>query len=111
MSFLKNKKLLAIIFIFIAAFVVYAVMTPSENFEALPIMEVSGTSGIGQDLVVLLSELNSINLDVSVLANPLLRELKDFGVEIVPQPISRKNPFAPFEVSATSIDDEDLDLD
>jgi hypothetical protein len=54
------------------------------------------TSRISRDLIVTLSNLNTIRLDDSIFTDPVFLSLSDFGVQIPLQPVGRRNPFAPF---------------
>lgn len=48
-----------------------------------------------RELLQLLEELSSINLEGSIFNDPLFRSLENFRVEPQPQPVGRDNPFAP----------------
>lgn len=56
--------------------------------------DVSGNQ-VGAELVVALRQLNAIKLDHSIFASPTFLNLQDFGLEVVPEPYQRNNPFAP----------------
>ena len=49
-----------------------------------------------QDLIALLFELKGIRLDSGLFDDPLFKALKDFGRDLVTEPVGRTNPFAPF---------------
>ena len=55
----------------------------------------SPASEADRDLVATLLELRSVSLDGAVFSDPIFRSLKDFGSEIIPEPVGRPNPFAP----------------
>ncbi len=65
----------------------------------------SGTVGIAtetdslgiddQEMITLLRKIQRITLDGSVFSDPAFLSLKDFSREIVEEPQSRDNPFAP----------------
>lgn len=64
---------------------------PSE-----PALTVTGTGASpDQDLIALLFELKQIRLDSALFADPLFTALKDFGQDLVTEPVGRENPFAP----------------
>jgi len=48
--------------------------------------------------------MRSIRLDSSIFENPAFASLRDFGREIIPEPVGRTNPFVStdtiFEISA-----------
>lgn len=54
---------------------------------------------VGQDLIDLLSELQSVKLDDSLFASPAFLGLVDSSVLLSPQPQGRENPFAPISGS------------
>ena len=49
----------------------------------------------GKEILQLLLNLKSLQLNASIFSNPAFRSLKDFGQDIPPQPRGRENPFAP----------------
>lgn len=68
---------------------------PSE--ELLVTDTASGGTGIGdRDLVESLLTLRTVSLSGTILSDPVFAGLKDFGTEIVAEPVGRPNPFAPF---------------
>ncbi len=56
---------------------------------------------IGSELLVLLLQIKSINLDTGIFDDNAFTRLKDFGVEIEPQPIGKSNPFTSIGVGIT----------
>lgn len=48
-----------------------------------------------RDLVATLLQLRAVKLEGSIFSDPLFQSLRDFGSEIVPEPVGRENPFAP----------------
>ena len=48
-----------------------------------------------KDLVATLLELRSVTLDGTIFSDPVFKSLKDFGSQIIPEPVGRPNPFAP----------------
>jgi hypothetical protein len=68
---------------------------PSE--ELLVTESASGGSGIGdKELVESLLALRTVSLSGTILSDPVFTGLKDFGTDIVAEPVGRPNPFAPF---------------
>ncbi|MDO8564712.1 MAG: hypothetical protein Q7R88_01830 [bacterium] len=59
-------------------------------------------SVLGRELLGTLERLKSTTLDVSVFEDVVFKSLQDFGVDIAPQPVGRRNPFAPFEGTAAA---------
>lgn len=78
----------------ILIFVAYGVFSGSGDEDVL-VSEDAAAPTVGGDLIVLLGRLQSLSLDSTVFSNPIFRNLVDFGVELVPEPVGRSNPFAP----------------
>ncbi|MAF59275.1 MAG: hypothetical protein QF858_01970 [Candidatus Pacebacteria bacterium] len=57
--------------------------------------EAAADAIVGKELLALLLDLKSIDLDESIFDDPAFRALLDFGRDIVPEPVGRENPFAP----------------
>ena len=55
----------------------------------------SDSAQADREFIVLLQQLQAINLDPSLFADPVFDSLQDFRIEPAPQPIGRVNPFAP----------------
>lgn len=53
----------------------------------------AGSSLIGSDLLVTLLQLKSLQLKGDLFDDEAFLHLKDFGIEIQPQPTGRQNPF------------------
>jgi len=53
------------------------------------------TSPASQELLTMLGNLHSLELNPGVFQDPLFVSLSDFGVTIPSQPTGRRNPFAP----------------
>lgn len=75
-----------------------------RNDEAAgPVLSTDSSEGVAmtasaqadRELLQLLQELSSINLEGSIFNDPLFRSLENFRVEPTPQPVGRDNPFAP----------------
>lgn len=48
-----------------------------------------------REFLVLLQQLSSIQLDASLLQDPVFNSLESFRADLVQQPVGRSNPFAP----------------
>ncbi|MCI0619678.1 hypothetical protein L0Y40_01430 [Candidatus Wolfebacteria bacterium] len=95
MNFLKqHKTAITILVLVILIFVAYGVFSGSGDEDVL-VSEDAAAPTVGGDLIVLLGRLQSLSLDSTVFSNPIFRNLVDFGVELVPEPVGRSNPFAP----------------
>lgn len=71
----------------------------------------AGAVEVGREVLSLLTELRAINLDDSLFRRSDFMSLQDFGVEISPDPVGRRNPFAPIGVSNVGISDSSSQVD
>jgi hypothetical protein len=95
----KYKNIILIIAIFIIAFVAYTMLFGGERDEALLTSEsVEEISDVEGNLLPLLMELRKVELEASIFSSPAFRSLQDFSQELVPEPVGRRNPFAPLGV-------------
>ncbi|MEX0917168.1 MAG: hypothetical protein WDZ90_01450 [Candidatus Paceibacterota bacterium] len=53
---------------------------------------------VGQELLRLLLQIRSLELDDSIFSRPAFNQLQDFSQELVAEPVGRTNPFAPLGV-------------
>ena len=88
----ENKKYILIIFLAVAGFWLYSTYFAGGSEELLTEQTVSP---ISQDILAVLSSLNTIRLDNSIFTDPVFTSLSDFGVTIPPENVGRRNPFAP----------------
>lgn len=90
-----KKILIALVLIFVLGFAVYFFFfrnaTPVVTFDEFgnPIQ----AQIVGQDLIDLLNEVQSITLDTKLFRAQTFLNLTDFGIELVDQPRGRSNPF------------------
>lgn len=61
--------------------------------EALLVSEGKFNSLIGGELFTLLLEIKALELRGDILSDKAFLNLKDFGIELTPQPVGRENPF------------------
>lgn len=97
MNFFKQHKniilgLIAVVLLFVGYVVLFG---GEDDGAALTSESPSGESAVGSDLLTLLLELNSLELNATIFENPLFQQLQDFSQELVPEPVGRNNPFAP----------------
>lgn len=93
-SLLKNTKVLAGLATLALAGLGYWYWSGSSGVAPqATVTEV--TSPASQELLMMLGNLHSLELDPSVFQDPLFTSLSDFGVTIPSQPTGRRNPFAP----------------
>lgn len=100
MDFLNRYKITLIVLILgVGAFVAYQnYYVPSLNIDPLVSEGQVAGSIVGQEIISLLGELESIKLDVTIFEKESFRSLIDFGQTINSEPVGRGNPFAPIGV-------------
>lgn len=73
-------------------------MTSNSSPALLTTEDVSGVGSTAErELIDTLLALREVSLDGSIFSNPAFLSLRDFGIQIVPEPAGRRNPFAPLE--------------
>lgn len=93
----KYQNIFIIVALVVIAFVGYTLFFAEEGTDASLTVEQAGEvqTEVGQELIGLLLELRSIQLDASLFSDDRFQSLQDFGQEIVSEPVGRPNPFAP----------------
>jgi hypothetical protein len=93
---MKNPLAIVIILIVLGG-LVYFFMNgnplPNTGLLQSPSADVSST--IGTEILSLLNQIKSLEIDASVFSNPAYKTLVDYSVVVPPQPVGRPNPFAP----------------
>ncbi len=56
-----------------------------------------------QQLLVVLANLRTIQLNDAIFSDPIYLSLNDFSVAIVPENVGRRNPFLPFTFATTTV--------
>lgn len=101
----QNKKILAIIAIIIIVFIAYNYFFKKDNNTQLITsnLDVLQTNKLnaGKEIVALLSDLKSLQLNDDIFKNKEFRSLEDFSLPIASEPKGRNNPFAPIGVEAS----------
>ena len=67
--------------------------TPSDSL--LTTQSTSNLSDTEKGLVDTLLQLRAVTLSGTIFSDPAFMVLRDFGTQIVPEPVGRLNPFAP----------------
>ena len=94
----RYKNILIILLVVVAAFVVYSVFFTGGDTRTLVAEDIDpAQTAVEQELIALLLELRSINLDLSIFDDSKFQSLTDFSQELVPEPVGRENPFAPLQ--------------
>ncbi len=70
--------------------------------ESDDLLNTEVVAGGNSDIVATLLALRSVSLDSSIFSDPSFTTLRDFGTQILPEPVGRTNPFAPLSETATS---------
>lgn len=88
-----NKKNLIKIIIVSVLFLSPLFLTKGAEDTLVP-TGISDNSLVGADLLTLLLEVKSIELNGDIFNNEVFVSLKDFSKEIQPQSVGRQNPFS-----------------
>lgn len=95
----KNTLLLLLLAALIAGGAWFGLGGGGESDDLLNTEVVAGGNS---DIVATLLALRSVSLDSSIFSDPSFTILRDFGTQILPEPVGRPNPFAPISATATS---------
>ena len=92
----KHKVIIVLVLLISAAFAWYGFSDRSGNAPLLTSEQLNPvTEAAEKGLVEALITLRSIALTGTIFSDPAFLNLQDFGTQIVPEPISRRDPFAP----------------
>lgn len=92
----RYQNIIIIIGLIVVAFVAYTLFFTGAPQDALTTENIDpAESAVEQELISLLLQLRSIELDVALFSDTRFQSLEDFGQEIVNEPVGRTNPFAP----------------
>lgn len=100
MEVIKNN-LLIIIFVVVAIifFVWFGMSDTVSNSNLLVADRTENISAADQEILKLLLDMRSIQLDSGIFENPAFASLRDFGRSIVAEPVGRDNPFVPLRAT------------
>lgn len=73
----------------------YIYFTYFSGSSSGALLTTSESSPLSSDLLTTLSSLHTIKLDNAIFSDPIYLSLTDFGVQIPPENVGRRNPFAP----------------
>ena len=91
---MKNKKTTSgLIIIFTLIFLSMGIFATKASTEPLLVAESNNTILGEESLVTLVLQVKNLELDGSLFEDKAFTSLKDFGIEIVKQPVGRINPF------------------
>ena len=99
----RNKIVIAALAIVVAVIAWYMLGGEAPPQEGLSTETFSTPATEAErDLVATLLQLRSVSLEGTVFSDPIFQSLRDFGSQIVPEPVGRENPFAPLSQTAAS---------
>lgn len=99
-----KKIIIAVVLVALVAFAIYFFAFRSSDTEITfdefgnPVQ----AQVVGQDLLDLLSELQSVSLNAAIFNSQLFRNLNDFGIELRDEPRGRTDPFEPIGGSVST---------
>jgi hypothetical protein len=94
MAFLSNNKvLLAIVLVFVVG-IGYYTLSSEDSSAPLTSSDQAPTES-SQELLTVLANLETLQLNEEVFSDQVFLSLSDFGVTIAPEPVGRRNPFLP----------------
>ena len=100
---MRNKYMIAGLALVVGITAWYVLRDSQPTGDLLVTEDFSGaTSEADRDLVTTLLQLRAVTLDGAIFEDPAFRGLRDFGIQIVPEPVGRPNPFAPLPASAAA---------
>jgi hypothetical protein len=90
----KNSVLMGVIVAGLLGLVIYLNFFSGASSVDL-LATTAEPSPVSQELLTSLSNLYSIKLDNSIFSDPAFLSLTNFGVELPPEAVGRRNPFLP----------------
>ena len=96
---MKNKYFILGLALFVGVLAWYMMRGAPPSDSLLTTEDFSSASSeADKDLVTTLLQLRAVTLEGAIFQDPAFKSLRDFGTQIVPEPIGRANPFAPLPV-------------
>lgn len=94
----QYQAVIAIVAVIAAAFIAYSIFFTHAETPVLTESSVAEAQNqVDQQLIALLLTLHGIELDASLFDDDRFKSLRDFGQELVPEPVGRPNPFEPLK--------------
>ncbi len=90
----KNIGIVLAILLVVFGLVIYLNFFAGNSSDPLLSSE-SNNSEVSQEILIVLTSLNSIKLDNSIFNNAVFLSLTSYGVELAPENVGRRNPFEP----------------
>jgi hypothetical protein len=95
----KYKNLLIGVVVVVFLFMVYSYFFKEDSNPTLSSTVTAGaTTPADNQLLLLLADLKKIRLNDTLFGDQGFKNLQDFGLELVPEPSGRRNPFSPIGV-------------
>jgi len=93
----KYKNIIIVFVIIALGLIAYSFLRPDPTVESL--LETTerqdGAQVLGDEITSAIGQINSLKLDRAIFDDPILKRLIDHSKPILPEPVGRKNPFAP----------------
>ncbi len=103
MAIFQNKLVILILGgVVVAGVVWYSFLRDRGTGELLQTTDLTQATEADADIVNTLLELRAVSLSGTIFTDPAFLRLKDFGSQIVPEPVGRPNPFAPLSGTPTT---------
>ncbi|MCR4274964.1 MAG: hypothetical protein NUW02_02865 [Candidatus Campbellbacteria bacterium] len=93
--FQKYKKIIGVVLGILILFVLYSMFFKKAPEATLTSSNTSTVPSADNELLLLLSQLKTIDLDGAFFSDQLFLSLTDFSVSLTLEPRQRPNPFAP----------------
>jgi len=108
----ENKVILVIVVIIIALLAFYGMSSGGNSNNALLSTKSTATNTTVNDreLLQLLTDMRNIHLEGHIFESAAYTSLQDFGRSIVPEPVGRKDPFAPLQKTEITVTGGGKDL-
>jgi hypothetical protein len=99
---IKNNIIIVVGMVLVIAGFVYFNVGAAPEIPALSATSADTVqSKEDRQIIDVLLKLKEIQLRTEIFADPAFTALQDVGVDIVNEPVGRRNPFAPFAVQST----------
>ena len=96
MQFIKaNKLYIGLVILAVLLWWLYMTFFSGGPQSSTLLTSTEASSPLSQEVLTTLSSLTVIRLDPSIFTDPVFTSLTDYGVQIPPGNVGRRNPFAP----------------
>jgi len=93
----KYRNIIIVAVIIALGLIAYSFLRPDPTVDNLleTTQRQDGAQVLGDEITSAISQINSLKLDRAVFDDPIIKRLIDHSKPILPEPVGRKNPFAP----------------